>query len=64
MFSGLDCMKDSYPIRLMPDAQPNAVHAPRRILEPLLPKVKEELDRLLHFGVISSVDKPTEWCAP
>ena len=41
-------------------AQPYAVHAPRKIHVPLLPKVKEKLDRLLCLGVISSVDEPTE----
>ena len=28
-----------------------------------MPKVKEELDRMEHMGVISQVHKPTEWCA-
>ena len=28
-----------------------------------MPKVKEELDRMEHMGVISRVHKPTEWCA-
>ena len=30
----------------------------------LLPKVKDEIDRLLSLGVIEQVDEPTQWCAP
>ena len=29
-----------------------------------MPKVKEEIDRLLRLDVIARVDEPTEWCAP
>ena len=30
---------------------------------PLLPKVKEELERMEKMGVISKVSEPTDWCA-
>lgn len=39
-----------------------ALSVPRRIAIPLLPKVKEELERMAKLGVISKVTEPTEWC--
>ena len=57
-------MSEPYRIQLKSDAQPYAVFAPRRISLPLLPKVKNEIGRLLSLGVIKQVDKPTQWCAP
>ena len=30
---------------------------------PLLPKVKTELDRMVAKGVISTVERPTDWCS-
>ena len=41
-----------------------AVYASHHIPLPLLPKVKDEIDRLLSLGVIEQVDEPTQWCAP
>ena len=63
VFSGLDCMKDSNTLHLKVDALPYAIHAPRRIPAPILPKVKKELNRQLRLGIISNVDKPTKLCA-
>ena len=40
------------------------MNAPRRIALPLLSKVKVKLEELEKLGVISKVDKPTDWCAP
>ena len=37
--------------------------APRHIALPLKPKVKKELSRMEFLGVISKVNKPTQWCA-
>ena len=37
---------------------------PHRITLPLMPKIKDEIDRLLSLGVIERVDMPSEWCAP
>ncbi|XP_036001498.1 uncharacterized protein K02A2.6-like [Fundulus heteroclitus] len=64
LFSGLGTMKGEYNIVLKPGAQPFSVSTPRRISLPLLPKVKEELNRMEQQGVISKVEQPTEWCAP
>ena len=36
---------------------------PRCVPIPLLPKVKEELQRMENMGVITKIDEPTEWCA-
>ena len=43
---------------------PYAVTTPRRVALPLLPKVKAKLEQLETQGVISKVDRPTDWCAP
>jgi hypothetical protein len=57
-------MAGEYTIRLKPDAVPFAVFTPRRVPVNLLPQLKDELDKLLHMGVIKRVDEPTPWCAP
>ena len=36
----------------------------RHIPIPLLPQVKEELERMEQMGVIEQVDQPTQWCSP
>ena len=64
LFQGLGKLTGEYNIKLREDAQPYAVTTPRRIALPLLPKVKEELERLEFQGVISRVEEPTDWCAP
>ena len=64
LFRGLGCTSEPYRIQLKSDAQPYAVYAPRRIPLPLLPKVKDEIDMLLSFGVIEHFDEPTQWCTP
>ena len=46
LFSGLGEMAGEYHIQLCTDAKPFAIHAPRRIAQPLLPKVKECLDKM------------------
>ena len=42
----------------------HAATTPRRVALPLLPKVKAKLEQLETQGVISKVDRPTDWCAP
>ena len=64
LFEGLGLMEeDSYTIKLKEDAQPFAIRAPRRVPLPLMPKLKEELQRLKDSQVISPVQEPTDWCA-
>ena len=43
--------------------RPVALTIPRRVPYPLLPKVKIELDRMVEQGVISKVERPTDWCS-
>jgi len=64
LFSGLGKMKCEYTIVLEPGARPFSITTPRRISLPLLPRIKEELNRMEQQGVISKVEEPTEWCAP
>lgn len=64
LFNGLGKMLTPYDIKVKDDAEPYAVHSPRRVPHPILPKLKTELDRLQDLGVISPVTTPTEWCAP
>ena len=64
LFTGLGEMSQPYNIVLEPEAKPYAISSPRRIALPLLPKVKEELDKLQDLGVIKPVTEPTDWCAP
>ncbi|XP_063233695.1 uncharacterized protein LOC134537322 [Bacillus rossius redtenbacheri] len=64
LFEGLGQFRREYNIQLQEGAKPYAVIAPRRVPFPLRNKVKEELDRMVHEGVITSVEEPTEWCAP
>lgn len=63
LFKGLGKLKDSYKIKLREGATPFALTTPRRVPIPLLPKVKEELQRMESMGVITRIDEPTEWCA-
>lgn len=51
-------------IELKSDTTPYSLASPRRIPFPLLPKVEQELKRMLSLGIISEVTEPTEWCAP
>ena len=48
-------------IKLKPDIKPYALSISRRVLVPLLTKVKEELSRMKQMQSISRVDEPTEW---
>ena len=55
LFTGLGRLKDNYTIKLTDDAKPFALITPRRVVVPLLPKVKAELDRMEKIAVISKV---------
>lgn len=63
VFNGLGNMGEEYEIQLQPGAKPYALYTPRNVPLPLRPKVQQELDRMESLGVISKIDKPTEWCA-
>ena len=39
------------------------LHVPWRVRYPLLSKVKTELDRMVAQGIISKVERPTDWCS-
>ena len=56
-------MPDPYTTKLKENATPFAVMTHHRMLLPLMPKVKQELDRLEKLNVIRKVDEPTPWCA-
>ena len=49
--------------KLKAEAEPFALRTLRRVLVPLLTKVKEEIFRMEQMQIISKVDEPTEWCA-
>ena len=63
LYQGLGSMEGAYHIKLRPDAKPFALSTPRRVALPLLPKVKQELERMEKMGVITKVNGPTDWCA-
>ena len=64
LFERLGELRDySYTIKLKDGASPVVLTVPRRVPYPLLPKVKTELDRMVAQGVISKVERPTDWCS-
>jgi len=64
VFEGLGKLDGEYNIDLKEDAKPYAVTTPRRVALPQMDQVKEELAKMERQGVISKIDKPTDWCAP
>lgn len=62
VFKGLGRLKDSYKIEVKEDATPFALTTPRRVPIPLLPKVREELQRMEKMGVMSRIEEPSDWC--
>ncbi|MCG7865814.1 MAG: reverse transcriptase family protein [Candidatus Thiodiazotropha taylori] len=63
LFRELGTLDGEYHITLKEGAKPYALAVPRRVPIPLLPKVKEEIEKMEKNGVISRVDQPTDWCA-
>ena len=63
LFQGLGTIQGKYHISLQEGAKPFALSAPRRVPLPLMPKVKQELQRMEALGVIKKVEQPTDWCA-
>ncbi|KAK3708825.1 hypothetical protein QZH41_019571, partial [Actinostola sp. cb2023] len=64
LFEGLGKLDGEYHIDLKEDSKPYAVATPRRVPLPLMEKVTEELAKMETQGVISRIDKATDWCAP
>ena len=64
LFQGLGKMPGIYKITLADGVVPYSVSSPRRIPIPLLPKVKEELKKLVDLGIISEISEPTDWVSP
>ena len=60
IFKGLGTMTGEYHISLCEGARPFALSTPRRIALPLMPKVKQELERMEKMGVIARVEQPTD----
>ena len=60
---GLGNFGQPYNVTLKPDVQPYCLFMPRRVSLSLRWKVKEELERMESFGVISKVEAPMHWCA-
>ena len=63
LFKGLGELEGEFSIKLKPGSTPYAITTPRRVALPLMPKVKEELQRMETLGVISKGEIPTDWCA-
>ena len=64
LFKGFGEIQGEYQIKLRHNAQPFALHVPRKVPLPLLGKTKVEIDRMLTMNVISRADEPTHWCTP
>ena len=63
LFGNLGKLQRPYHIQLKDGAKPFALTALLRVLIPLLPKVKIELERMKQLGVIVPVREPTDWCS-
>lgn len=64
VFEGLGQFKRELIIPLKEGARPSAITTARTVAIPLLPKLRNELNKLLEQKVIVPVDFPTDWCSP
>ena len=55
-------MKAEYIITRQENPKPYAITVPRKVPLPLVKETKEEIQRMVQQGVISSIDEPTNWC--
>ena len=63
VFTGLGTFGEEYDVKLKDGAKAFSLYAPRNVPIPLLPKVRQELERMERLGVIRKVSEPTPWCA-
>ncbi|UYV75652.1 hypothetical protein LAZ67_13000855 [Cordylochernes scorpioides] len=63
-FVGIVKVGEPYKIKLEKDAQPFAIHTPRRVPIPLMEKLKTRLTELQNMNIVQPVQEATEWCAP
>ena len=62
LFQGLGKLEQPYTIQLQEDTRPFALSTLCRVAIPLLQPVQQELERMERIGVISRVNRPTDWC--
>ena len=62
VFTGRGRMPGQVNLQVDPNIQP-VIMRPRRVPIAVQPKLKTELERLEHEGVIEKVDEPTDWCS-
>ena len=60
VFTGLGLVEGEYHIELQENAKAT-IQPPRKVPLSLIPKLKETLDNLTKSGVISKLDRPTDW---
>lgn len=60
LFEGFEELEGEHHIEINPEVKPT-IHAPGKVPFTLLPKLKQELERMEHLGAIEKVDQPTEW---
>ena len=60
VFTGLGLVKGEYHIELSTDAKPT-IHPPRKVPLSLMPKLQETLEKLTKQGVVSKLDRATDW---
>ena len=60
VFTGLGLVEGEYHIELSTDAKPT-IHPPRKVPLSLMPKLQETLEKLTKQGVVSKLDRATDW---
>ena len=60
VFQGTGKLEGQYNLEVREDVQP-VIHPPRRVPVALKEKLKQELEKLQHLGIIEKVTEPTPW---
>ena len=60
VFTGLGLVEGEYHIEVSPDVKPT-IHPPRKVPLSLMPKLQETLEKLTTQGVVSKLDRATDW---